>query len=125
MNYLFKLPIRITSSQQNWITSRWITWVVNEFSTWEDWTYLKSSNPVEVISVLLYGQVTNDPVPLALFVTLATQPNEVFYRALVPFRPSVIRMVPSIILLFVQGNAAYFMTVKDEEHPKNLTSQYA
>ena len=53
-------------------------------------SYLKSSNPVEVISALLYGRVTNDPVPLALFVKLATQPSKVLYRALVPFRPSVI-----------------------------------
>ena len=46
---------------------------------------------MEVISAnLLYGQVTNDPVPLALFVTLAAQSSEVFYQALVPFRPSVI-----------------------------------
>ena len=61
-----------------------------ELNTWEDQTRLKSSNPVEVISALLYGQVTNEPVPLALFVTLAAQFSEVFYRALVPFRPSVI-----------------------------------
>ena len=81
---------------------------------------MKSSNPVEVMSALLYGQVTNVAVPLALFVTLAAQSSEVLYPALVPFR-----IVPSIILLFVQRNAAYFMTVKDEEHPKNLTSQYA
>ena len=46
---------------------------------------------MEVISAnLLYRQVTNDPVPLALFVTLAAQSSEVFYQALVPFRPSVI-----------------------------------
>ena len=83
---------------------------------------MKSSNPVDVISTLLYGQVTNDPVPLALFVTLATQPSEVFYRALVSFRLSVIRIFPSIIFLFVQRNAAHFARVKDEEHPKNLTS---
>ena len=88
---------------------------------------MKSSNPVEVISALLYGQVTDEPVPLALFVTLAAQPSEVFYRALVPFRPSVIpnRPVDYPSICPVQRNAAYFMTVKDEEHPKNLTSQYA
>jgi len=34
--------------------------------------------------------VTNEAVPLALFVTLAAQSSEVFYRALVPFPPSVI-----------------------------------
>ena len=73
---------------------------------------MKSSNPVEVISTLPYGQVTDDPVRLALFVTLATQPSEVFYRALVPFRPSVIRIVPSIIFLFVQRNA----TLKTSRH---------
>ena len=60
-----------------------------------NYLYLKSSNPVEVISVLLYGQVTNDPVPLALFETLAAQPSEVFYRGLVPFRPSVIPNRPA------------------------------
>ena len=51
---------------------------------------LEEFQSCEVISALLYGQVTNDPVPLALFVTLAAQSSEVFYRALVPFRPSVI-----------------------------------
>ena len=61
---------------------------------------------------------------LALFVTLATQPSEVFYRALVPFRPSVIRIVPSIIFLFVQRNATHIARVKEEGHPKNLTSQW-
>ena len=50
------------------------------------------------------------------------QPSEVFYWALVSFRPSVIQIVPSIIFLFVQGNTAPFARVKDEEHPKNLTS---
>ena len=46
---------------------------------------------MEIISAnLLYGQVTNDPVPLALFVTLAAQSSEVFYQTLVPFRPSLI-----------------------------------
>ena len=58
----------------------WITWVVNELTTWEDITYLKSSSSVEVISG--YGKVTNDPVPLALFVTLATQPSNVFITEL-------------------------------------------
>ena len=58
-----------------------------------------------------------------MFVTLATQPNEVFYRALVPFRPSVVRIVPSIILLFTQPNAAHFVRIKDKEQPLNLTSQ--
>ena len=101
----------------------WITWVVNELTTWEDITYLKSSSSVEAISALLYGQVNNDPVPLALFVTLATQPSNVFYRALVPFHPSVIRIIPSIIRQFIQRNAAHFVRVKDKEHPKNLTSQ--
>ena len=44
---------------------------------------------------LLYGQVTNDPVPLVLLVTLAAQSSEVFYRALVPLvRPSVIKNRP-------------------------------
>ena len=85
---------------------------------------MKSSNPVEVISTLPYGQVTDDPVRLALFVTLATQPSEVFYRALVPFRPSVIRIVWSIIFLFVQRNATHFARVKEEGHPKNLMSQW-
>ena len=85
---------------------------------------MKSSNPVEVISTLPYGQVTDDPVHLALFVTLATQPSEVFYRALVPFRPSVIRIVWSIIFLFVQRNATHFARVKEEGHPKNLMSQW-
>ena len=56
--------------------------------------HLKSFYSVEIISALLHGQVTNDPVPLALFVTLATQPSEVFYRALVPSRPSVISNRP-------------------------------
>ena len=50
-------------------------------------------------------------------VTLATQPGEVFDRASVPFRPSVIRIIPSIIRLFVKSNAAHFVRVKDEEHP--------
>ena len=48
-------------------------------TTWEDYTYSKSYSSVEVISALLYGQVTNHPVPPALFVTLAKEPNEVFY----------------------------------------------
>ena len=34
------------------------------------------------MSTLLYGQVTNDPVPLALFVTLAAQPSNVFITEL-------------------------------------------
>ena len=49
-------------------------------------------------------------------VTLATQPSEVFDRALVPFRPSVIRIISSIIRLFVKRNPAHFVRVKDEEH---------
>ena len=51
---------------------------------------MKSSNPVEVIFALLYGQVTNEAVPLALFVRVGRAASEVFYRALVPFRRSVI-----------------------------------
>ena len=85
---------------------------------------MKSSNPVEVISAnFLYGQVTNDPVPLALFVTLAARSSEV----LPSFSP-----IPSFSYsessrqlffhLFVQRKAAHFVRVKDEEHPKNLTS---
>ena len=71
---------------------------------------MKSSNPVEVISAnLLYGQVTNDPVPLALFVTLAAQSSEVFYQALVPFRPSVIpnRLVNYLSILVQQIGAEF------------------
>ena len=85
---------------------------------------MKSPNPVEVISALLYGQVTNDPVPLALFATLAAQSSEVFSRALVLFRPSVIpnRPVDYPSICPAQRRAFYD---KDEEHPKNLTSQYA
>ena len=49
--------------------------------------------------------------------TLATQLNEVFYRVLVPFRPSFIS--PNI-----QRIAEHFPRVYIEEHPKNLTSQW-
>ena len=77
----------------------------------------------KIIFALLYGRVSNDPVPLALLVTLAMQPSEMFYRALVPFSYPVIRIIPFIICLFIQQNAAPFVRVKDEEHPKKLTSQ--
>ena len=82
---------------------------------------MKSSNPVEVISVLLYRQVTNEAVPLALFVTLAAQSSEVFYRALVPFRPSVIPNRPVDYPSICPAQRRLFYD-KDEEHPKNLSN---
>ena len=56
--------------------------------------------------------------------TLAAQSSEVFSRALVLFRPSVIPNRPVDYPSICPAQRRTFYD-KDEEHPKNLTSQYA
>ena len=55
---------------------------------------------------------------------LATQPSEVFYRALVPSCPLVISSRPVDYPSIYPAQRFHFVRVKDEEHSKNLTSLY-
>ena len=126
MNY--RLPLQVTSL--NYLPLRHIA-ILNYLSCLRvTCTYMRRLNIFEEFHFCrrLFLLCSTGELLTTLFLWIVCKVGHASQPSVLPsfspsHSPSVIRIIQVIIRLFIQHKAPLFLRVKDEEHPKNLTSQ--